>query len=193
MRTLGSILVVLIVAHLGSQQPVGAQDSTTDRQRNVDRYMPWIAASLAVTGAAFLFANAGRNIGAEVAMFEPGTEPWQVLVISIPATAAFAATTWVTSRWYGRVIMRRPENWWSAALLGAGVGTATGAAIGTSGQLVTMTMGHAMGVIDTGAIGEAGILAVAGMTAVSFGLWGALIGVLPGAVGGPVLYRYTRP
>lgn len=51
MRGIGTILVVLIVAHLSSRQSAGAQEFPDERQRMVDRYLPWVATSLAVAAS----------------------------------------------------------------------------------------------------------------------------------------------
>lgn len=189
MRGIGSILVVLIVAHLSSQQSAGAQEFPNERRRKVDRYLPWVATSLAVAGSGYFFVRMGWTAGEGESIFLADATDWKKIAVAVPGTVAFAATSYFMSRWFERSIMRRAGTWWGAGLWGLGIGIVSGAAIATSGWTVTFALGDPMGIVDTGSLGS--YLSVIGMSILSGSLRGALLGVVPGVVLGPAIHLYT--
>ncbi len=199
MRRVGGFLVVLLLMHAGAttpanaQEPPGgqAQDPAMTRQEQVDRYVPWITASLGLAGSVWFYGYSGFVATGQDALFTADAATWEKLVIAAPSTAAFVVTSWFMAQWFERTICNRADTWWGAALWGAGLGTATGAAIATSGWFITLAMGDPMGVIDTGSVGATGYLAVLGMSIVSGAFWGGLSGVIPGAVIGPAIHLYV--
>jgi hypothetical protein len=190
-RVWGTVLVALLAIRLGGGEEAAAEEGGMERRASLDRYLPVVTASLGVAGSAWFFAS---NILAEPgpdALFSADATVFEQVVIAVPATVAFGVTSYFAPRWFERTIVRRARTWWGAALWGTGLGAVTGAAIVTSGWLVTLAMGHPMGVIDTGAVGAAGYLAVLGMSVVSGGFWGGLAGLVPGAVAGPAIHLYA--
>jgi hypothetical protein len=188
----GFVLLALMVSHIGGVHDAGAQELQTERQQQLDRCVPWITASLGLAGSAWFYATAGWGAAGSDALFTADAADWEKVVIAVPSTAAFVATSYCMSRWFVRAVLGASTSWWSSVLWGAGAGAVTGAAIVTSGWLITLAMGDPMGVIDTGRVGAAGYLAVLGMSIVSGSLWGGLFGVVPGAVIGPGMYLYAR-
>lgn len=170
---------------------MNTREFQTGRQQQVDRYLPWTMGVLGFAGSVAFFISTGLGIGGQGALFTAAAAPWQVALIGVPATAALTVTSFFTARWFARTIMRQAHTWWGSLLWGAGLGIVTGAAITTSGWLLTLAMGDPMGIIDTGMVGAAGYLAVLGMSIVSGGLWGGLAGLIPGAVIGPAIHLYT--
>ena len=190
-RIWGTVLVVLLAAQLGGLQVVAAEESAMEPAEKIDRYLPWVTASLGVAGSAWFFGSTLVEQPGPDALFTADAAAWEKVVIAIPATVAFGVTSYFVPRWFERTIVRRANTWWGATLMGTGLGAAAGAAIVTSGWLVTLAMGHPMGVIDTGTVGAAGYLAVLGMSVVSGGFWGGLAGLVPGAVFGPAIHLYA--
>jgi hypothetical protein len=162
--------------------PVSAEEYQTARTERIEAIVPWVFGGLGLATSAGLFGTSFIGPENEEPLFTASARVGEKLLVTVPASAVFAASSYVVSGWFTRIILSRADTTWKAALWGAGLGALAGAAIFTPGWFVTMAIGEPMNIITTG---DMSYPAVLGMSIVSGAFWGSLYGVLPGMVLGP--------
>lgn len=184
------MLAGLVVSLLAAALPASAAEPSGSPGERLDRVVPWAAGGLALVGSAWLLGDALVTAGEEGALFTASSTLGPRLLASVPAGVLFTTSSWFVTRWFERSVLRLSDSWWSAVLWGAGLGAASGAAIAVPGWTWLIGSGVALNIVTTG---DMSYPAVLGMSVLSGAFWGALSGVIPGLVLGPVFRWIGAP
>lgn len=176
------MLAGLVVCLLAAALPASAAEPSGSPREKLDRVVPWAAGGVALVGSAWLLGNAIVTAGEENALFTASSTLGPQLIAAVPAAVLFTTSSWFVSRWFERSVLRLSDSWWSAVLWGAGLGAVSGAAIAVPGWTWLIGSGVALDIVTTG---DMSYPAVLGMSVFSGAFWGALSGVIPGAILGP--------
>lgn len=125
----------------------------------------------------------------EDALFVPDVTVGDRLFVGIPTTIVFACTSALATRVFADIMMRAGHRPWVSIPLGAGLGAVAGAFVGVTGWMTMAGIGHPAGAITSG---DGAWYQVLGWSFLGGALWGGLSGIIPGAIGGPVVSIAAR-
>ena len=177
MKRIGRIFCVLLLV-LPSMTAFGDEE---DAQR-----AEAVRAGITIAGAAAGLA-AGATIGIAFSLDAIDTPLLNALLLTVPVSAAGAATGTLVGRWIADIVLRNPPSPLFAVLEGAGLGLVGGAVIGAVTFTLNFAIAYAVLDVPEGYWGRFDVPQAAGMAVLAGGFWGGLFGMVVGAIVLPVV------